>query len=252
LRDIERLEQFWQNLVLTFPAARVVDGAVMACNPELPMPQCNHAANIKVDEDEAEDLLKRVTEYFLSEGSPSVRFRITPSTRPATFSSFLERHGFEKEEESVMVFKGRRLDDKLNPGVKVKEISKSEMDIWSRLLTTLFDMPNEWREQLDKLLLTWLKKGARFYLAYVKGKPVGTCTLFSLERTGGIFNVGTLKEYRRRGVGTTLTLTAVSDSINEGNGLHTLQTTKGGNAERLYREIGFVTDHTSFWFAKKL
>lgn len=58
---MDRLEQFWQNLVLTFPAARVVDGAVMACNPELPMPQCNHAANIKVDEDEAEDLLKRVT-----------------------------------------------------------------------------------------------------------------------------------------------------------------------------------------------
>jgi ribosomal protein S18 acetylase RimI-like enzyme len=76
--------------------------------------------------------------------------------------------------------------------------------------------------------------------------------LFSLERSGGIFNVGTLKEYRRRGVGTTLTLTAVSDSINEGNGLHTLQTTKGGNAERLYREIGFVTDHTISWFAKKL
>lgn len=121
-----------------------------------------------------------------------------------------------------MVFKGRRLDDKLNPDVKVKEISKREMDIWSRLLTTLFDMPNDLREQLDKLLLTWLKKGlkkgARFYLAYVKGKPVGTCTLFSLERSGGIFNVGTLKEYRRRGVGTTLTLTAVSDSINEGNG----------------------------------
>jgi len=52
-------------------------------------------------------------------------------------------------------------------------------------------------------------------------------------KTGGIFIVGTLKEYRRRGVGTTLTVHVVMDSIKQGNNLHTLQAEKGGNAERL-------------------
>lgn len=70
-------------------------------------------------------------------------------------------------------------------------------------------------------------------------------------KTGGIFSVGTLKEYRRRGVGTTLTVHAVMDSIDEGNNLHTLQTAEGGYAERLYKKIGFVIDHTTSYFVKK-
>jgi hypothetical protein len=50
-------------------------------------------------------------------------------------------------------------------------------------------------------------------MAFAEGKPIGTTTLFSLKKTGGIFNVGTLKEYRKHGVGTTLTVKAVLDSV---------------------------------------
>ena len=252
MRSTERLEQFWHNLVLTLPQAKDVNEAVVACYPEVPLPQCNHAADINVKEDEAENLLKRVTRYFLSRGSPYVYFRISPLTRPTSFGSFLENHGFKKErEESVMVFKGKQVEDKLNPEVKVKEISGSEIDVYNKLMLTIFEMPFEWKEGLDKLFLEWIRKGAKLYLAYVEGKPVGTCALFSLLKIGGIFNVGTLEEYRRRGIGTTLTVHAIMDSIKEGNNLHILQTAKGGNAERLYRKIGFETDHTISWFVKK-
>jgi len=253
LRDLERLEQYWRDLVLTIPEAKDVNGAVVACYPEITMPQCNHAANINVNEDEAEGLLNRVTEYFLSRSSPLVRFRITPLTRPRTFSSFLEDHGFEKkEEESIMVFKGGRLEDKLNPDVKVREISESEIDVGNKLMFTIFEMPNEWKKGWHRLILDWLRKGGKFYVGYIEGKPVGTSFLFSSMKTGGIFSVGTLKEYRRRGVGTTLTVHAIMKSIKEGNDLHTLQTAKGGNAEGLYKKIGFEIDHTSSWYVKKL
>jgi len=112
-------------------------------------------------------------------------------------------------------------------------------------------MPVEWKEVFDRLLLDWMRMGARNYLAYVDGKPVGTTTLMSLMKTGCVFNVGTLKEYRKRGVGTALTVHALMDSVDAGNDLHTLQAEKGGNAERLYREIGFEVDHTVAFFVKK-
>jgi len=252
LKNIERLEQFWHRLALTIPQAKNLRGAVVACYPEIPIPPCNHAADINVNEDEVEDLLKKVTRYFISGGAPLVCFRISPLTRPRTLSSFLENHGFAKEgEDSVMVFQGEQLEDKLNPDVKVKKISESEIDVYNKLLLSIFEMPFEWKEGFDKLALEWIRKSAKLYLAYVEGKPAGTCMLFSLMKTGGIFNVGTLKEYRRRGIGTTLTLHAVLDSINDRNDLHTLQTAKGGNAERFYRKIGFVTDHSISWFVKK-
>ena len=212
----------------------------------------NHAADINVNEDEAENLLNRVTEHFLSRDFPFVCFRISPLARPRSFTSLLEDHGFErKEEESVMVFEGKQVEDKLNPEVKVREISESEIDVHSKLLLTIFEMPIEWKKGWDKLALDGIRKGWKFYLAYTEGKPVGTCALFSLMKTGGIFSVGTLKEYRRRGIGTTLTVNAVMDSINEGNDLHTLQAAKGGYAERLYKKIGFEIDHTISHFVKK-
>ena len=252
MRSVERLEKFWHNLVLTFPSGTDVNGAVVTYYPEVPMLVFNHAADINVDEDEAENLLNRVTEYFLSRGFPYACFRISPLTRPRSLTYILEDHGFErKEEQSVMVFKGKQVDDKINPEVKVKEISESEIDAYNRLLLTIFEMPLEWKEGWDRLILETMRKGSKCYLAYVEGKPVGTCVLVSLAKTGGIFNVGALKEYRRRGIGTTLTVHAVMDSIKEGNNLHTLQAAKGGNAERLYKKIGFVIDHTTSYFVRK-
>jgi len=252
LRNVKRLEQFWHNLVLTAPLAKDVKGAVVTCYPEISMFPLNHAADINVNEGQAENLLNRVTRLFLSRGSPYACFRISPLTRPKFFTSLLEKHGFErKEEESVMVFKGKHVEDKLNPDVKVKEISESKIGLWNEILIRSFEMPSDWKQRLDKLVVEWTRRGWKCYMAYVGGKPVGTCNLVSLMKTGGIFSVGTLKEYRRRGVGTTLTLYAVLDSINEGNNLHTLQTTKGGNAERLYKKIGFEIDHQISYFVKE-
>lgn len=251
MRNVERLENFWHNFVLAVvPLARDVNGAVVACYPEVPMYPFNHAADIKVDKDKVEDLLNRVTQYFLSRRFPYVCFRVSPLTRPRSFTSFLENRGFEKKsEESVMVFKGKH-KDKLNPEIKVEEISEREIDTYNNLLIKIFEMPIEWKEGLDRATPEWMRKGIRFYLAYLEGKPVGTCTLGSLMKTGGIFSVGTLKKYRRRGIGTSLTVHAIIESIRAGNDLHTLQTAKGGYAEQLYKKIGFVIDHSVSWFVK--
>jgi len=49
-----------------------------------------------------------------------------------------------------------------------------------------------------------------------------------------------------------LTVHALMESIKEGNDLHTLQTAKGGNAERLYKKVGFEVDHNTSWYVQKL
>ena len=254
MRSVERLEQFWRNLISEQKLAwgTNVNGAVVAYYPAVPIYSLNHAADISVNGDEAENVLNKVTEHFLSREIPFVCFRVSPLTRPESFTSFLEDRGFErKAEASVMVFKRKRVGGKVNPEVEVKEISESEIGVWTKLLLTIFEMPIEWKEGFDRLMLERKRKGGKCYLAYVEGKPVGICLLLSSMKTGGIFGVGTLKEYRRRGIGTTLTLHAVMDSINEGNDLHTLQAEKGGHVERLYRKTGFEIDHTISYFVKK-
>jgi GNAT superfamily N-acetyltransferase len=253
LRITERLEEFWHNFVLTIPYAKKVNGAVVTCYPELPVFHFNHAATINVEDREVEGLLKKATKFFQSRGCPYVCFRTSPLTRPKTFTSLLEDNGFKKKlEESIMVFKGKQLENKLNSDVKIKEISTMEIDVYTELFLTNFEMPIEWKKGVDRLALNWIHQGWKCYLAYVREKPVGTSLLSSWNRTGGIFNVGTLKKYRRRGIGTSLTLCALMDSIDEGNNLHTLETIKGGNAERLYKKIGFETVHSISYFVKEI
>jgi GNAT superfamily N-acetyltransferase len=252
LSKVERLEMFWHNLASTLPGATKIKGALVAHFPEIPIHITNHATHINVKEDEATNLIKRVTQYFSSRNFPYTCFRISPLTRPKSFSSLLKEHGFKKKaDDSIMIFKGSQLEKKLNPEAKVKEISKREIDLYDKLLISSFEMPKEWKQGWDRLFLQLMQQGMKFYVAYVDKKPVGTSALLSIEKTGGIFNVGTLREYRRRGIGTTLTVHALLDSVEEGNNLHTLQTEAGSAAERLYKNIGFTIDHIVSFFTKE-
>jgi GNAT superfamily N-acetyltransferase len=252
LENVDRLEQFWHDFVRIFPETVELEGAIVAHWLQIPVIIFNHVTNVNVTEDRAEVLVKTVISHFESKGLPFACFRVSPLTVPS-FISLLERYGFEKElEQSIMVFKGKTSEKILDPNVTVNEIEEDGIDLFDRLMVKGFEMPAEWKEVFDRFVVDWMRKGARNYLAYADGQPVGTISLFSKNKTGCILNVSTLREYRRRGIGTELTRHVVSDSFKEGNDLHTLQTDKGGQAERLYQKLGFKVDHTVSFFVKKL
>ena len=137
------------------------------------------------------------------------------------------------------------------PFVIIEEVSESEIDEYIELFVTIFKVPIEFKEGLRRMFSTRMRRGDKFHLAFVEDKPVGIYDSSSLNGTGGIFSVGTLEEYRRRGIGTALTIHGITNSINEGNDLHTLQTDEGGYAEQLYKKIGFEIDHVVSYFMKK-
>ena len=253
MTDVNRLERFWNDLALTFPETVRIKEAVACHVLEIPAPLYNHVTSVNVDDDEAEDFLKTVMKHFSSRKLPFACFRVSPLTRPTSFASLLGLYGFEKSlEQSIMVFKGKPSEEKMNPDVKIREIPENEIDTFDKVAFTTFEMPTERKKAVDRIFLEMTRKGAKNYVAYAEGKPVGTATLFSLMKTGSIFMVGTLKEYRKHGIATTLVVRALMDSVDEGNDLHTLQCVKGGDAERLYQRIGFEVDHTVAFFVKKL
>ena len=252
MEKVNRLEQFWQDFVKVLPDTVKLEEATVAHFLQMPVTLFNHATDVNVAENRAEAFLRRIVNHFSSIGLPFACFRVSPLTRPS-FVSLLERYGFEKElEQSIMVFEGKPSENRVNSNVTVNEVGEDEIDVFNRLIATSFEMPFEWKGALDKLLADFTRKGERNYLAYADRKPVGTISLFSSRKTGCILNVSTLKEYRRRGIGTELTMHVLSDSFKEGNDLHTLQADKGGDAERLYRKIGFKVDHIVCFFVKKL
>ena len=93
LRGVERVGKFWHNLILTFRGRTDLKGAIVSYHPEDPITFFNHAADINVSEDEADNLLNRVTKCFSSGGFPYACFQISRLTRPRSFASLLEDHG---------------------------------------------------------------------------------------------------------------------------------------------------------------
>ena len=80
----------------------------------------------------------------------------------------------------------------------------------------------------------------RLYLATWSGRNAGACDLFVLGEWARLDSVGTLPEFRRRGVASALVRRAIADAENGGVRVLYLFTEAGSDAERLYRKCGFI------------
>jgi hypothetical protein len=129
MSGLERLERFWQSLVLEQKLAlgTEVNGAVISCWPDIPSFRLNHAADVDVTEQDVDVLVSKVTEYFLSRHVLSFGFRVSPLTRPESLVSLLRDHGFERQDEdSVMVYKGERPEGMPGSPVDIRNAPRME------------------------------------------------------------------------------------------------------------------------------
>jgi ribosomal protein S18 acetylase RimI-like enzyme len=77
----------------------------------------------------------------------------------------------------------------------------------------------------------------RVAVARLDGESVATAMAFELDGDCGIYNVGTLEQARRRGLGTAVTAVLLHDALARGCSTASLQATP--MAERLYAALGF-------------
>jgi GNAT superfamily N-acetyltransferase len=127
-----------------------------------------------------------------------------------------------------------------SPKVQVRQIAKDEALTVAQIFMTCFDMPLEFAPEMASLLVPSIGlEGVRHYLAWVDGKPVGTC---SLLRHGGyavLGSAGVLRGLRGSGVATSLAVRAIADARRDGVGTMMLQTVAGTKLERFLRISGF-------------
>ncbi len=137
-------------------------------------------------------------------------------------------------------------------GIEIVRLSDSSADteaeqaLWVETAVS-DDLGTEW-ESLWRQVATYETKltGIALYLAFVKGRPAGCCSLFSKSGFGRVDSVITRKGFRRRGVAAALVRRAITDSLEIGNSDNYLVTECGSPAEYLYRKIGFETWRLNF------
>jgi ribosomal protein S18 acetylase RimI-like enzyme len=77
----------------------------------------------------------------------------------------------------------------------------------------------------------------RHYLASIGGDPVATCSLFLGAGVAGVYDVSTLPERRRRGIGAAITHFAMADARANGYRMAILHASSLGLG--MYRSLGF-------------
>jgi ribosomal protein S18 acetylase RimI-like enzyme len=126
-------------------------------------------------------------------------------------------------------------------GVRVDAVEDAAtLGVWSRVLCSAFGAPQVFGDAFAEAV-TSIGLGRdsvfRHFLARLDGEPAATGSLFVGAGVGGIYDVATLPERRRRGLGAALTRAVLAEARARGCRTAILHSSTLG--KELYRGLGF-------------
>jgi ribosomal protein S18 acetylase RimI-like enzyme len=169
---------------------------------------------------------------------------VGPGDRPADLGERLAGAGLARAESELAMacdLAALRDVDDAPDGLEVRRVrTAAELADFARLNASNWDPP-------DRNVIRFYAMAApallapdaplRFYLGYVGGEPVATSELTVGGGVVGLYNISTRAPFRRRGIGTALTLRPLLDARAEGHTTAVLQAAPDGIG--VYRRVGF-------------
>jgi len=113
-----------------------------------------------------------------------------------------------------------------------------ELDVWIDVFTASFGIRNYIEEISRRITTAYRGARLRLYLALNDGIPLGCSALLIHDNIVGLYCLGVLKEYRRRGIATALISHAIDYAMNKRYTL-IVQTYARDRLESLYSKSGF-------------
>ena len=248
LRDMERAEENERGYFALLAETPPTEGAAVLLNPTCPALLINRAMCVHLSDHSLEWDLARIERPFQEQRLyPS--FYLTPTARPANLRAALLKRGYHVEyRQTVMAYRG--LDRGYSAGAVgpadpagleiVTTTGPATYQAWCQTFLLGFDVPRELRAVMYEMNLRSLRHPqVTGLLGLLDGRPVATTCLYMHGDTAGLYAVSTIPRARRRGVAAALVRRALQLGANQGAQMGVLQTANGGDAERLYRSLGF-------------
>jgi ribosomal protein S18 acetylase RimI-like enzyme len=185
-----------------------------------------------------EERLQQFTAYQVP-----IAWLVGPSTQPASLGTCLEQHGWVREDAPGMALDLHALDEppSFPSQLTIIRVSDEEhLNIWLRVMTVGSEIPEAGLQLLLEVVAKQGMSGGAsisYYLGLLDGRPVATSLLFLGGGVAGIYNVATLPEVRRQGIGSALTVAPLVHARTLGYRVGVLQASAMGL--HLYRRLGF-------------
>lgn len=230
------------DLLKTWPRLEVHDdGACRWTVSHLPFPLFNSVVHARFAPDTADAAIEARVRACSDRNVPMLWWT-GPSTTPPDLGERLERRGFLLEPALGMVGDINHIGAQPTPAViEVEPVcDAATLATWSRVLCDSFGAPQTFGDAFaDLAAAVGLGPSSPFrhFLGVVNGEAVATCSLFVGAGVAGIYDVGTLPERRRQGIGAAITRAAVAEAAAAGYRIAILHSSALGAA--MYRALGF-------------
>ena len=232
-------EKLWIGFRARWCDSHDLGGATAFSHEDVRVPMLHRVVRIDVPDAMVDALIDRALEYFRDRDFECA-FTLSPLDRPVDLAERLKSRGFRFELQAVAMRCDRDVRPFVSESVEIVELDPDRYDVWAATMCRSFDFPDD-VGALGRRVLDIPE--VRLYLAYVDREPAGTALLYSGYGLGCVDFIGTLPQYRRRGVASAATARAVADSQAMGNRWTGLEAAAGSAAERVYGKIGFRPVH---------
>ena len=218
------------------------DGDLVRYVTGIPFPLCNGVFDARLAAD-ADARIDETLAYFRERQLPLLWY-VGPSNRPADLGARLAARGLHGGDTPGMAADLRALDEgqPTPAGLTIERVSDERMlRRFGQILCAGFGIPEFVGEAMTPIFIDLgLADDAPFrhYLASLDGGPVAAASAFLGAGVVGIYNVATLPQARRRGIGAAITLAPLREARALGYRVGVLGSSAEGYG--VYRRLGFA------------
>ncbi len=239
------LLRFWYERDATDDARRTPWGMVFA-DPRFPLIYDANRAGVleEVSDLTLEEVRKELLPALEWAGSPHEHIEFWAGQGSPAVEQ-IRAEGAEEKHDVVMVFEGD-LPPPETDEVEVHEIVHPDEGFlqWYKASRDDFgEAPEYTPDVVDQLfrrdIEAFVPRGMRLFAASIGGESAGLAALQSLSGVGYLSTLVTMREFRRRGVGSALVRRVIDESHRAGDELIHLLAEKDGAPQRLYERLGF-------------
>ncbi len=188
-----------------------------------------------------ERLIRQSCDHFARNNTGPFCWWFSPDADPAPWTHALQAHSFTPDNDPpgmAVVLDDLRVPP-LPTQVRIVPVTDSDtLGVWCQVFGIGYGLPPEMAGQFADLIMAMgLEGGFQHYLAYQNDIPVAASSLWLAAGVAGIYNVATIPEARRQGIGAAISAAPLLAAHALGYRAGILQSSHEGF--RVYQQLGF-------------
>lgn len=210
---------------------------------DIPFPMFNSGLRARFASNDVDAALEAVIARYRSRNVP-ILWWTGPHTTPTNLGARLEAHGFLHTEDAAgMAVDLQALNEDIPEptGFTIEKVNDiAALRAWVRPFIAGFGVPDSFTEafvDLYKCAILDAQMPIESYIGWLNGEPVASSSVYYGAGVAGIYDVATIPESRRQGIGALMTLAPLVKARTMGYRVGILHSSEMGS--NVYRRLGF-------------